>query len=163
MRLLHFALAAAGLVALTTALAAQEPDTLTPAQRAGLALARLGAGQRVRIVIRDSDFVEGSVLATSPSLVTVRTDGSVIGIPVPRIDSLWVKRGTHAGRGALIGAAPGLVFLGAVLVTSGGSNGEARDLRNFSGAITGLALLVGGTVVGALIGAATPKWQLQAP
>jgi len=79
------------------------------------------------------------------------------------VDSLWVERGTHAGKGALIGAVPGLAFLGAVLVTSGGPNGEARDIRNFTGAITGLLLLAGGIAVGAIIGAATPKWQLDAP
>lgn len=163
MQVLHRAVLVAALVALTTALAAQEPDTLSPAQRAGRALARLGAGQRVRLFTWEREFVEGSVVTTSPSLVTVRTDGSVIDVPVPSVDSLWVRRGTHAGKGALIGAAPGLVFLGVVLVTSGGPNGEARDIRNFTGAITGLALLAGGTLVGALIGAATPKWQLEAP
>jgi len=164
MRLLHCgAILFAGLVAFATALIAQEPDTLSPAQRAGRALVRLGAGQRVRIITRENAFVDGSVVTTSPRLVSVRTDGSVIDIPVPSVDSLWVERGTHAGKGALIGAVPGLVFLGAVLVTSGGPNGEARDLRNFTGPITGLLLLGGGIAVGAIIGAATPKWQLEAP
>jgi len=164
MHMLRVAVSVAGLVTLASPLAqAQEPDTLTPAQRAGLALARLGAGQRVRIITREDEFVEGSVVTTSPRLVSVRTDGSVIDIPVPSVDSLWVKRGTHAGKGALIGAVPGLVFLGAVLVTSGGPAGEARDIRNFTGAITGLFLLGGGVAVGAIIGAGTPKWQRQVP
>jgi hypothetical protein len=164
MRLLHRgAIFVAGLMAFATALIAQEPDTLSPPQRAGRALARLGAGQPVRIITREDEFIEGSIVTTSPSLVTVRTDRSVIEIPVPSVDSLWVKRGTHAGKGALIGAVPGLVFLGVVLVTSGGPNGEARDIRNFTGAITGLLLLGGGIAVGAIVGAATPKWQLQAP
>ena len=153
----------AGLVAFAPGLIAQEPDTLSPAQRAGRALARLGAGQRVRIITRENEFVDGLVVTTSRRLVSVRTDGSVIDIPVPSVDSLWVERGTHAGKGALIGAVPGLAFLGAVLVTSGGPNGEARDIRNFTGAITGLLLLAGGIAVGAIIGAATPKWQLDAP
>jgi hypothetical protein len=163
MRSLHCGAILVGLVALAPALFAQEPDTLSPAQRAGWALARLGAGQPVRMITRENEFVEGSVVTTSPSLVTVRTDRSVIEIPVPSVDSLWVKRGTHAGKGALIGAVPGLVFLGAVAVTSGGPNGEARDIRNFTGAITGLLLLGGGIAVGAIIGSLTPKWQLQAP
>ncbi|HYL54696.1 MAG TPA: hypothetical protein VEU73_03865 [Gemmatimonadales bacterium] len=164
MRLLHCgAIVVAGLMAFATAVIAQEPDTLSPAQRAGRALARLGAGQPVRIITREDQFIEGSLVTTSPSLVTVRTDRSVIEIPVPSVDSLWVRRGTHAGKGALIGAVPGLAFLGAVLVTSGGPNGEARDIRNFTGAITGLLVLGGGMVVGAIIGAASPDWQLQAP
>ena len=163
MRSLHCGAILVGFVALAPGLIAQEPDTLSPAQRAGRALARLGAGQRVRIITRENEFVDGLVVTTSRRLVSVRTDGSVIDIPVPSVDSLWVERGTHAGKGALIGAVPGLVFLGAVLVTSGGPNGEARDLRNFTGAITGLLLLGGGIAVGAIIGAATPKWQLEAP
>jgi hypothetical protein len=163
MRVLHCVILVAGSVALSTALTAQQPDTLSPVQRAGLALARLGAGQRVQIITRENELVEGSVVSTSPNLVTLRTDGSVTDIPVPSVESLWVQRGTHAGRGALIGAAPGVVFLGAVLVTSGGPAGEARDWRNFSGAITGIALLGVGIAVGALIGAASPKWQLQEP
>jgi hypothetical protein len=117
----------------------------------------------VRIITHEDEFVDGLVVTTSPRLVSVRTDGSVIHIPVPSVDSLWVERGTHAGKGALIGAVPGLAFLGAILVTSGGPNGEARDIRNFTGAITGLLLLGGGIAVGALIGGATPNWQLQAP
>ena len=164
MRLLHCgAILVAGLLAFATALIAQEPDTLSPAQRAGRALARLGAGQRVRIITREDEFVDGLVATTSPRLVSVRTDGSVIEIPVATVDSLWVERGTHAGKGSLIGAVPGLAFLGAVLVTSGGPNGEARDIRNFAGAITGILLLGGGIAVGAIIGSLTPNWQPQAP
>src|SRR2546426_7356252 len=102
MRLLHFAIAVAGLVALKTALAAQEPNTLSAAQRAGLALARLGAGQRVRIVTRDSEFVEGSVMAASPNLLRLRTDGTLMDLPASRLDSLWARGGSHAGTGALI-------------------------------------------------------------
>lgn len=152
----------AGFVALTAVLSAQEPD-LRAAQRAGRALARLGAGERVQIVIRDSGVVEGSVVTASPLVVRLRADGSLIDIPVRRVDSLWVRRGNHAGEGALIGALPGVLVLGAVLVTSGGPAGEARDLRNFSGAMTGLMLLAGGVALGALIGASTPKWEQRTP
>lgn len=45
MHRLCFAVSVAGLVTIASALAqAQEPDTLSPAQRAGVALARLGPG-----------------------------------------------------------------------------------------------------------------------
>src|SRR6266702_916287 len=122
MRLLHFAIAVAGLVALTTALAAQEPDTLSAAQRAGLALARLGAGQRVRIVTRDSEFVEGSVMAASPNLLRLRTDGTLMDLPASRLDSLWARGGSHAGTGALIGGA--VLGIGLGVLAHGFSHAE---------------------------------------
>jgi hypothetical protein len=101
MRLLHCgAILFAGLVAFATALIAQGPDTLSPAQRAGRALVRLGAGQRVRIITRENAFVDGSVVTTSPRLVSVRTDGSVIDIPVPSVD-FALGRARHArGKGS---------------------------------------------------------------
>jgi len=81
----------AGLVAFAPGLIAQEPDTLSPAQRAGRALARLGAGQRVRIITRENEFVDGLVVTTSRRLVSVRTDGSVI-------DNSCPERGLALGR-----------------------------------------------------------------
>ncbi len=168
MRLLHFGVAVAGLVALTTALAAQEPDTLSAAQRAGLALTRLGAGQRVRIVTRDSEFVEGSVMAASPNLLRLRTDGTLI-LPASRVDSLWVRGGSHAGTGALIGGA--VLGIGLGVLAQGFSHAEGGCNEPGYGRGCGPApffegLLIGGAagaLVGALIGAPFPKWQLRVP
>ncbi|HVH31836.1 MAG TPA: hypothetical protein VNA31_09270 [bacterium] len=165
MRVLHFAVSLAGLVALRSQLAlAQAPDTLSAARRAGWALARLGAGQRVRIVTRASEFVEGSVVTTSPTLLSVRTAESVVDIPTSGVDSLWVRGGSHAGTGALIGAVPGVLVLGATFVYSQiAPAGETRDLNSFGGAISGLFLLGVGTAIGAIVGAHTPKWELRVP
>jgi len=153
-----------GLATLASPLArAQEPDPLTPAQRASLALARLGAGKRVRIATRDGEFVEGSVIATSSNLVTLRTDGTLMELPASRVDSLWVG-GSHAGTGALIGGAVVGIGLGAgVQVFSQGRKGcdpgcGARPF--FKGLLIGGA---GGALIGWLIGAVLPKWQLRAP
>ena len=167
MRLLHLAMTL-GLVALPSALTAQAPDTLTPAQRAGLALARLGAGQRVRIVTRDSEFVEGSVMAASPNLLRLRTDGTLI-LPASRVDSLWVRGGSHAGTGALIGGA--VLGIGLGVLAQGFSHAEGGCNEPGYGRGCGPApffegLLIGGAagaLVGALIGAPFPKWQLRVP
>ena len=90
---------------------AQQPDTLTPAQRAGVALARLEDGQRVRVRAKGHAITEGQVVESSASLVTLRRHRSLIAIPVQRVDSLWV-RSNYAGSGALIGGAVGGAVLG---------------------------------------------------
>ncbi|TMF09213.1 MAG: hypothetical protein E6I38_06315 [Chloroflexi bacterium] len=90
---------------------AQQPDPLTPAQRAGVALARLEDGQRVRVRAKGHAITEGQVVESSASLVTLRRDRSLIAIPVQRVDSLWV-RSNYAGSGALIGGAVGGAVLG---------------------------------------------------
>lgn len=141
---------------------AQQLDTVSAAQRAGAALARLGAGQRVRLVGGEVGFVDGSVLSSSATLVTLRTDHSTITVSAPRIDSLWVKRGTHAGTGALIGALVGGVVVGAAFshICERGSVCNNQTEATAFGALAGA---VPGGLLGALIGLAVPKWQLRLP
>ncbi len=161
MHTLRVAISVAGLVTIASPRArAQEPDTLTPAQRAGLALARLGAGQRVRIVTRDSRLVEGSVMATSSNLVRLRTDGSLMDLP-SRVDSLWVRSGSHAGTGALIGGAVGVA--GTVRLVAAFSG--CRECGSIGAARVAAGVVVfggGAALLGALIGAPFPKWQQRA-
>jgi hypothetical protein len=158
-----FAVLATGLLTLAVAPAhAQEPDTLSAAQRAGAALARLGAGQRVRIVGSEVGFVDGSVVSSSMSLVTLRLDSSTVTVPTPRIDSLWVKHGTHAGTGALIGAIVGGVVVGAAF-SNICERGEVCDNQTAATAFGALAGAVPGGLLGALIGLAVPKWKLEVP
>ena len=151
---------------------AQQSDTLSPAQRAGLALARLGGGQRVRIRASGVGLVEGRVVSSWPNLLTLRTaDGSTIEVPAPGVDSLWVRGGSHAGKGALIGGA--VVGIGLGVVAQGLSHweGGCNDSLStwvalhhgtcgarpfFEGLLLGGAA---GALIGALIGAPFPKWQ----
>ena len=170
MHTLCFAVSVAGLVTIASALAqAQEPDALSPPQRAGLALARLGGGQRVRIRASGVGRVEGWVVSSSPNLVTLRTDGSRIDVPAPGVDSLWVRGGSHAGTGALIGGAVGGIGLGVFaggLAASGGFTGHCAPGGCDVGGSVVAGLFVGGAagaLLGALIGAPVPKWQLRVP
>ncbi len=160
MRALCFTVLVVGLVTVASPPAwAQEPDTLSAAQRAGVALARLGGGQRVRIRASRVGLVEGWVVSSSPNLVMLRTDGSRIEVPAPGVDSLWVRGGSHAGRGALIGGAVAVAGIGLLAAALSGAEG-------FSAAAVPGAVVVGGAggaLVGALIGAAFPRWQLRVP
>ena len=132
--------------------------------QAGFVLARLQVGQRVRIRTNGGGggFVEGWI-SNSPNFVTLRTAlGSTIAVPAPGVDSLWV-RGTHAGRGALIGGAVAGIGLGAFLASHVNQNNPYNARNTVAG---GLGLVGGGAVgalVGALIGAASPRWQLRVP
>ncbi|HYT05557.1 MAG TPA: hypothetical protein VEM13_11840 [Gemmatimonadales bacterium] len=164
MRRLCFTLSAsvAGLVIVASPSArAQQLDTLSAAQRAGWALARLGVGQRVRVHGSGVGRVEGWVVSSSSALVTLHTDGSSIEVPAPGVDSLWVRGGTHAGTGALIGGVVGGLSLGAfgAMICPGEcdiSSGAALVRGGVVGAVIGSAF-------GALIGVAFPKWQLRVP
>ena len=166
---LRVAVAIAGLVTIASPRAqAQRMDTLSAAQRAGLALARLGAGQRVRIHATGVGLVYGWVMSSSPNLVTLRTDGSRVELPVAGVDSLWVLGGSHAGEGAVIGAGVG-ALAGAVsgYIVGGGIGATRGPCDGSCGAgpvlLGGLLGGAGGTLIGALVGAALPRWQLQVP
>jgi hypothetical protein len=163
---LCFAVSVAGLVTIASALAhAQEPDTLSAAQRTGFALARLRVGQEVRIRTGGDGFVQGRI-SSSPNLVRLRTaDGSTIEVPVPGIDSLWVRGGSHAGIGAVVGGAVAGIGLGVLAAGFSTGEGGCNEPRYGSGCGAGpffVGFLVGGAggaLVGALIGAPFPRWQ----
>jgi hypothetical protein len=170
MHRLCFAIVVVGLATLASPLArAQEPDTLTAAQRASLALARLGGNTLVRLHATGRGRVSGSVVSSSANLLTVRTtlgpDGSTVNIPAAAVDSLWVKSGDHAGSGALVGGALGGLGLGvAATVATSGAHGPCDGGCGVGPFLLGL---VGGGAVGALVGAlvgsGVTEWQLWVP
>jgi hypothetical protein len=131
-------------------------------QRTGVALARLQVGQRVRIRTGGDGLVEGWI-SNSPHRVALRTaDGSTIEVPAPGIDSLWV-RGTHARTGALIGSTVAGIGLGAFLAYHVNRNNPYNARNTVAGGLGLAGGGGGGALVGALIGAASPKWQLRVP
>ena len=153
MRLLCLAGSIAGLVTLASPPArAQHSDTLSAAERTGFALARLRVGQRVRIRARGTGLVHGWI-GSSPNLVTLRTG---IEVPAAGVDSLWVRGGSHAGIGALIGGAVVGIGLGAVAQGFSHFEGGCNHPPSRCGAAPFfLGLVIGGTggaLLGTLIG-----------
>src|SRR5260370_30421192 len=133
MYMLRVAMSVAGLATIASPRAqAQGLDTLCAAQRAGLALARLGAGQRVRIRAKGVGLVYAWVVSSSPPLVTLSTDGSRIEVAAPAVDSLWGLGGSHAGEGARIGAGVGGVAGAVSGFVIGGGIGSTRGPCNRS-------------------------------
>jgi hypothetical protein len=157
MRKVFLAVSVSGLATLASPLAvAQARDTATAREQAAVAFAQLRVDQRVRIRLIGSGVVEGSVAASSSTLVTLRTaDGTIAEISPRNVDSRWV-RGSHARTGALVGGAVDGLVAGSAL---GGTSTRSPSLPPEA-----LLLAVGGGVlVGRLVGSAFPNWELWVP
>lgn len=144
----------------------QGHDSLSAAQHTSAAFEVLRIGQKVRIHSRGAGLVEGWVLSSSPDLVRLGTgDQSMVEVPAPGVDSLWVRAGSHAGSGALIGALVGGIGLGGL--TAAATIGQrCFEQPCPAGALVTVGLAVGsagGALIGALIGAPIPRWQLRVP
>ena len=61
----------------------------------------------MRIRAKGVGLVDGWVLSSSPSLVTLRAETSSIEVAAVAVDSLWEPEGSHGGAGAGIGATVG--------------------------------------------------------
>ena len=155
------AYAAIGVLAATLALhpaAAQTP--VQPDSARFAALARLGPGTRVRLHSRDLGRLEGRVVASSPSTLSLNAGGRLTDVRVATLDSLWV-RGTAAKTGAIVGAIPGAVA-GLVMGTIAnelGCKDDGGDPCPEAIPLLGALGAVSGGVLGALVGAAIPRWR----
>jgi len=151
----------AWLVAMASSVAcAQQSDTSSASTRAAGAVAGLESGQHVRIRTNGDGLVEGQVLSTSESFVTIRSAGSATKISAASVDSLWV-RSAHAGRGALVGGATLGLGFGALAASVCPRECDISSGTAFvRGGLVGVAL---GGAIGALVGLAVPSWRLRLP
>ena len=155
------AVTVAGLVAMASSVAcAQQEDTSSLRARRARALAGLETGQHVRIRTAGDGLVEGQVLFSSETLVTIRSAGLATTVPAAGLDSLWV-RSTHAGRGALVGGATLGLFFGAWGATL--CPGECNVTSGTAFLRGGLGGVVLGGAVGAIVGLAVHSWRLRLP
>jgi hypothetical protein len=122
---------------------------------------RVSPGQLVRIKTQDGQLLEGRFSAFAPEPPSLQLTDRAGPLPAASIDSLWV-RGTHAKRGAIIGAlllgvSSGIFWSSVCEYAGEGSGCDAW------GAVAGLTLAGAGVGagLGALIGSASPRWRLR--
>ena len=122
---------------------------------------RLKPGQLLRLRSQDGQRVEGRFAVYTPAPPTLQLGMGDTAISVTRIDSLWV-RGNASKTGAIVGAfalgVPSAVFWGALC--EGLSEGTGCDAWGTVAALTAAGAGVG-ALLGAVIGSASPRWQLR--
>jgi hypothetical protein len=151
------ALAFVGVLALPGVLVAQQPSARDSA------IARLKPGQQIRLTTDGSGRLRGRAGVASGDTLDFAQDDAVRRIPIPAIDTLWT-RGRATTTGLIVGGVVGAAF-GAMAAAVGASLCESDCSDDDTGTIIAGgaigAVLVGG--VGALIGAAIPKWTKRYP
>lgn len=147
----------AGLLGLADTLPAQHPTARDSA------VARLRAGQQIRLTAAGSGRLDGRAGVAAGDTLDLAQGDAVRRIAIPAIDTLWV-RGRATTTGLIVGAS-----VGAVLGGLAGAVGASLCESDCSDSDTG-AILVGGAMgaalvggVGALVGAAIPKWKRKYP
>jgi hypothetical protein len=156
-RALAVAVVLVSLLGTPAGLAAQHPSSRDTA------IARLHTGQRIRLTAAGSGRLSGRAGVATADTLDLAQDDAVRRIPIPSIDTLWT-RGRATTTGLVIGGVVGAAF-GAMAAAVGASLCESDCSDNDTGTIVAGgaigAVLVGG--VGALIGAAIPKWSRRFP
>ena len=140
------------------ALQGQAPDA-----RRDSAVAKLRTGQQIRISAEGIQRLVGRAGVAANDTLDVAQDDMVRRIPVPAIDTLWV-RGGHAKTGAIIGGS----LLGAMATAL--YVGLASDSDSGSEGVTGVktvgSFLFGatvGVVIGGIIGGSAQDWKQSFP
>lgn len=127
-----------------------------------LILPKLGSAQTSGGPRLDSGRQEVFQSLTDSQWVRLSGSGLVpLRVSATSIDTVWTR-----GHSALLGGVVGGLFLGVLGAVVGGTAGEPGGDDYNPGAwalILGGGGLVGGGILGAVIGAAIPKWHRQFP
>lgn len=153
------------LAVVTLIVATHSPD-LASAQdavaRRDSAVAKLRTGQAVRISAHRMQRLVGTAGVSANDTLDVAQDDAVRRIPIQAIDTLWVQ-GRATSTGMVIGGVTGLVVgILAAVVAPGLCE---YDCDTSGGEVVGVIVVgaVAGGGLGALIGAAFPKWKRKFP
>ena len=142
--------------------AAQQSQGNTPDMAWRLRVAAfksLQTGSTIRISSREIGLKTGTVLATGDSMLTLEGSGR---IRYAGIDSVWIRR-NHATTGLIVGSALGTVV---ALVVASGRHCDALSQVNSclaSATLESLGIILGGGLVGAAVGSASPSWKPRYP
>jgi quercetin dioxygenase-like cupin family protein len=127
-------------------------------------LAGVDSGRSVRLATHETRRIEGNHVSLVGDSVFLNTETGMRAIAAVNIDSVWVQRGTAALLVGIITGVPCALFGAMVGGFIGGDPDGGSDTRSVVGAFLGL--LGGGFVcgsVGAGIGSAIRRWQLEYP
>ena len=149
--------------ALAPATGAQDPDSSARVASARDSLFRMLEPLETPALVRVRTAADAPVFGrylrhTEDSLYLSSPNGTLRGLRLAVVDSLWRQSGTHARTGALMGAVGGALLLGGVGYALGGMEGtDCRSCSVMRGAGAGVIL---GAGVGRLVGAVFPRWRL---
>jgi hypothetical protein len=141
---------------------AQQPQSNTPDMAWRLRVAAfksLQTGSTIRISSRDLGLKTGTVRATGDSALTLEGSGRV---PYSGIDSVWIRR-NHATTGLIIGSTIGAIV--GLAVVSGRHCDSFSQMNSCiaTGTLESLGIMLGGGLVGAIVGSASPSWKPRYP
>lgn len=125
-------------------------------------MTKLRTGEQIRISAEGMQRLVGRAGVASHDTLDFAQDDMVRRIPLPAIDTLWV-RGGAGGTGAIIGGTVGAV-LG--LIALAAAHGTCEYDCGYSGLEIVGGILVGAAVgvpVGAIIGGRVQKWHRRYP
>jgi hypothetical protein len=122
--------------------------------------------QVVRLVAPGLGRRAGRILQHSDTHLVLARAGEPLRVASATIDSLWIRGGATTKKGAIVGGLiGGVAGVGLGLLVSQGLCNDSDCDTNDAEVILGLGLggLSAGTLVGALIGSAIPKWHRRLP
>jgi hypothetical protein len=149
------------LLGCTGMLAAQVPDSAAVAHATPAALG-VRPGRTARVAVPGEGRIAGTVTASDPDGFTLATPGGERRFPTLP-DTLWTReRAVVPGMvvGGIVGAGAG-VFLG--LIANALCEYDCNDSPVGDAALGALVVGAGGAALGALVGAAVPRWKRRAP
>ena len=126
------------------------------------AIARLHAGQTIQLTLAGSGRLAGRAGVVVGDTLDVAQDDAVRRIPIPAIDTLWVRGGSGTTGAIVGGVIVGVLGALAVVAAAGACEYDcgSTGVQALGGFLLGAAV---GVPLGAVIGGRFPKWKRTFP